>query len=459
MHQEATRDGCGRKQRYSINTKHRHGLSVFATSKRARHSRRVIATRSESAINHHQRSARNLTLVLLSYEFCLYQRTMHGDREEKRKMIIREIILTERKYVQRLELMQSYATAVSKSGLLSPHTLYLLFSNVKQILVFQRAFLSRMEAISNLPWLHQRWGRHFIEAEEDFVAAYEPWVSLQWTQNNLRDLASPPGPPVSNRVLQIRESLMAFDQLINPKTELPAFMIKPISRACKYPLLIECIIKTTSLDTYPHSVELQSGLDAAKRVADRLNFACRLSENVQTAEDLRRCVMDWQGHDVDSFGALLWDHERIVVTNFSDAEVVCRGFLFERIMLFCAPEAPVLAHYSRYRQTTPLVLKGHVLVANIMQTQPNPADSISLDVLWAVKHGLEVFTLRFKYECQMRWWETEIKKLIRDCAERRALERGHRRKSRRVSFISRDHRDGFESDDNLESLVEEPSLE
>ncbi|KAF7361388.1 hypothetical protein MSAN_01171700 [Mycena sanguinolenta] len=330
--------------------------------------------------------------------------------------------------------------------------------NVERLLVFQRAFLLRMEAINKLPWPQQRWGRLFIETEEDFVAAYEPWVSLQVAQNNLRDLASPPGPPVSNRILQVRKSLTTFDRLINFRTELPAFVSRPFSRACKYPLPLDSLIKTTSPDTHPHYTELQSGLDAARRVADRLNAVCRLSENVQIAEDLRTSVVDWQGHNVDSFGTLLYDDERLVVTNFSDAEMISRVFLFERIMLFCAiaPGAPILhqGQYHRFRPTTPLVLKGHVLVANVMQAQPNPGDPTSLDVLWAASDDLEVFTLRFKYEYQMRWWETEIKKLIRDCAERRAHGRDHRRKSRRVPFNNQDDRGAFDSDDDLASLAE-----
>ncbi|KAF7361387.1 Rho guanine nucleotide exchange factor scd1 [Mycena sanguinolenta] len=350
-----------------------------------------------------------------------------------------------------------------------PTPLYLLFSNVERLLVFQRAFLSRMEVINKFPWQQQRWGRLFIEAvhicfisfrfalsnvqlftnfcstqEEDFVAAYQSWVSLQVTQNNLRDLASPPGPPVSNRILQVRKSLTTFNRLINFRTELPAFVLWPISRSCKYPLLIE------------------SGLDAAKRVADRLNTACRLSENVQTAKDLRACVVDWQGHDVDSFSALLYDDERLVVINFNDAEIICRVFLFERIMLFLAtaPGASVLdyRHHSQYRRTTPLVLEGYVHVANIMQAQPNPADPTLFNVLWAARDNLEVFTLRFKYESQMRWWETEIKKLIRDCAERKAHERDHRRKSGQVPFNNQDDRGAFDSDDNFISLAEEASL-
>ncbi|KAJ6510530.1 Dbl homology domain-containing protein [Mycena sanguinolenta] len=391
------------------------------------------------------------------------------NHEELRSNITSELMETERKYVRDLELMQTYATAVTESGLLSARTLYLLFSNLSQLLAFQRTFLSRLEATNNLAWPEQQWGRDFIEAEEAFVAAYEPWFVNVAKTHTRRDVDLPPGhrhPPLSNRILQLQKNIAMFDGLIHFNLELPAFIWKPIGRAYQYMLLTDSLLKVTSPDTYPHYAELQRGSAAAKRVPERLQEACRPIENVRLAEDLRVCVVDWQGHDMDAFGALLQD-ATVVVTDSGTPEAIRHVFLFEQMLLFCASAPEAMGVGLRYggrwvrRLTAPLVLKRHIPVASIMQTrlaQPDPVsrdDSSPLDVWWEGDHGLEVFTLRFTSQDLMCGWETLLKKLIQECAERRAHERGLRLKSKRLS--SPRGRSGFDSgsDDNLECLVEE----
>ncbi|KAJ6515236.1 Dbl homology domain-containing protein [Mycena sanguinolenta] len=214
--------------------------------------------------------------------------------EAQRNNIIGELILTERKYVQDLELLQTYATAVSESALLSAHALHLLFSNLSQLLDFQRKFLSRLEVINLLPWQDQRWGRHFIEIEEEFATAYEPWT-INWSKNGLTNYGLPSAhrnPPVSNRILQLRDRLAVFDSMVDLTTEFPVFMVRPVSRAYKYPLLMDSLLKAAAPDTYPHYNELQRGLHSAKRVANSVETAHRLVENVQTIEELSVCVSD-----------------------------------------------------------------------------------------------------------------------------------------------------------------------
>lgn len=160
-------------------------------------------------------------------------------------IITRELMETERKYVQDLELMQvwirswcfplaeaalsssqKYAVAVSDSGLLPRHTIHLLFSNLTELLAFQRKFLLRLEATEKLPWQEQRWGQHFVEAvriyislsstyflfqfiiakEEDF-GVYEPYC-VNWSGNSLADLPTTNrNPPVSNRILHLQKSM------------------------------------------------------------------------------------------------------------------------------------------------------------------------------------------------------------------------------------------------------------
>jgi cell division control protein 24 len=100
----------------------------------------------------------------------------------KARQRAREIIETERKYVQDLEQMQvhiylpcpcrpsiliripqKYATALAQGNIIDQDTIHLLFPNLNKILNFQRKFLILFEQIAEVDWIDQHWGRPFIE--------------------------------------------------------------------------------------------------------------------------------------------------------------------------------------------------------------------------------------------------------------------------------------------------------
>ena len=101
--------------------------------------------------------------------------------EIERNNIIRELVETERKYVQDLEVMQvrsgrlprtdqssnldmqKYAQELSQSNTLDRDTIHLLFPNLNKLLNFQRRFLIRLEGTADMPWREQRWGILFTD--------------------------------------------------------------------------------------------------------------------------------------------------------------------------------------------------------------------------------------------------------------------------------------------------------
>ncbi|KAJ7133529.1 Dbl homology domain-containing protein [Mycena epipterygia] len=291
-------------------------------------------------------------------------------QEVHRNNIVRELIETERKYVRDLETMQKYATALSKSNFLDQDTFQILFPNINLLVDFQWKFLIRLEGSADLPWQDQRWGWHFLQSvntEEEF-RVYERYCA---NYINISD--------ISHLVLGNEQKFATFNHLIHFKAELPAFLAKPVSRVCKYPLLLDSLIKVSS-PSDQHYAELKSGSEAAKRVTDRICKVVRLVENEQTVKSLRTRVHDWRGHRVDDFGELLLDDVLVVTRSGIHREY--HVFLFERI---------ILCDYS-------------------------------LDVWWDGDDGddgLESFTLHCRYESQMRQWEAQLNRLISECVQRR----------------------------------------
>ncbi|KAJ7603061.1 Dbl homology domain-containing protein [Mycena polygramma] len=359
-----------------------------------------------------------------------------------RNIIIRELVDTEKKYVQDLETLHKYATALTESGLLPKPTIKLLFSNLPELLAFQRKFLRGLEETDKLPWKYQHWGRRFLEAEEEFGTVYAPY-NRNYYVNDLQDTRANNNPQVSNRVLQMKESLAEFNDLMNMNYELPAFLVRPVSRVCKYPLLIDSLLKTCSSDTSPRYAELKNASAAMHRVTQRCNEAARKVENEQTASVLRtRRVADWQGHRPDTFGTLLLDD--LVVLRQAGVDRECYAFLFEQIVLFCvdiqAGGPPAHPNVRGRRRATPLRLERHVLVCDVMQTEAAPKSApaqreYALDVWWSGERSLEVLKLLFQSEYARSGWEAQLRRLIRECVERRADERSLRRSNQNHSEV------------------------
>ncbi|CAK5281493.1 unnamed protein product [Mycena citricolor] len=374
-------------------------------------------------------------------------------QEAARNNVVRELVETERKYVQDLEVMQKYATALSQSNLIDQDTIHLLFPNLNKLLNFQRKFLIRFESNAELPWIDQRWGQLFVQAEEEF-SVYEPYCANYTNASEL--------------MLANEQNLSALNHLINIRGELPAFLIKPIQRVCKYPLLFNVtlsaarrsvtsadgfqeLIKATSPAAYPYFDELKEGSEAAKRIADKINEAQRRAENEQTVKNLQSRVDDWKGHHLENFGELLLDD--IFVVTKSDIDREYHVFLFEKIILCCkeaigappngkkvsksnsilkkAGAPPYALPGQSVKRNTPLLLKGRIFLGNVTQAVPVAARNSTvgiplqypLSVWWKGDDDLEFFTLRCRNEPQMRQWESAINRLIRESAQRRVSER------------------------------------
>jgi len=77
--------------------------------------------------------------------------------------IVRELVETERKYVQDLEVMQKYSQAATQMNALDRETIHLLFPGLKDLLNFQRKFLIKLESMAEQPWGDQSWGFPFTE--------------------------------------------------------------------------------------------------------------------------------------------------------------------------------------------------------------------------------------------------------------------------------------------------------
>lgn len=96
---------------------------------------------------------------------------------------IEELVNSERSYVQELEILERFSVEILNAELVSPETVYSIFSNLRQILDFQRKFLIKLETeyeqideVGQNAWTEGRWGRPFVDMEREF-AVYGPYCA------------------------------------------------------------------------------------------------------------------------------------------------------------------------------------------------------------------------------------------------------------------------------------------
>ncbi|KAJ1557863.1 hypothetical protein HK405_014984, partial [Cladochytrium tenue] len=206
-----------------------------------------------------------------------------------RARLVKELLETERGYVQALERLYEFQRAAVRESVLSLEAARSVFANLADLVDFQRRFAIQLEAtLVPLP-AEQRIGRLFLRNEDGF-AVYQTFCA-----NYQR---------AARVVAQESEALKRLAAIIDP-AQMLSFLIKPVQRVCKYPLLLQELIKLTDAEVYPYFEELKDGLEAIKRVTEKVNEEERIQDMEKLKMELFERVEDWKSHNYDDFGSLL----------------------------------------------------------------------------------------------------------------------------------------------------------
>ena len=185
-------------------------------------------------------------------------------------------------------------------------------------------------------------------------------------------------------------------------------------------LIRQELVKWTD-PSWPHYDELLEGLEAVKRITERVNETKRRADNDLAVAELSRRVDDWKGHDISTFGSLLLEDTFTVLKGDSEREYKVRRrstsatdgqvYLFQRIVLCCkeagAPPGgkkgsksnSILKKPAAMRRTT-LQLKGRIFIANITQAVPvQRGNTWFLEIIWRGDAQDESFSLKCVGPC------------------------------------------------------------
>ncbi|CAN6614309.1 hypothetical protein TRVA0_005S03906 [Trichomonascus vanleenenianus] len=322
--------------------------------------------------------------------------------KDKRDKVVQEILVTERKFVQDLEVLLNYQNELQQSGVLPVDTIHALFPNLSTLVDFQRRFLVGVEFNATLPPEEQRYGLLFENMEDGF----EVYKGYSLNQQNACDIA-----------MQEIPKLQAFSHLIEPSYELPAILIKPIQRICKYPLLLKELSKFTP-EEWPYYQELLDGLESAKRITNNVNESQRQVENEQVLRELQERLRDWRGHNLADFGELL--HEGVFPVVKTGFEREYHLYLFENIILCCkeANQSKKGMNLTKKKEKrdkhVSLVLKGRIYMAYITNVSVSKKDGYFLHISWGKDDASDTgfFDIRFRHEEALTQWEQTIRRMV-----------------------------------------------
>lgn len=242
---------------------------------------------------------------------------------DARSKIVKELVETERRYVQDLETLVKYRDDLIDSECLLSEDITMLFPHLNDIIEFQRRFLIGLECNATVPNKYQRIGSVFIHAGVEGFKIYENWSLLQTFAIDL----------INREASKMRN---ASNVIKDPYDLLNFFLIKPIQRLVKYPLLLSQLLKESD-QMWPNYNELHQAYLVSKEVALHINEAQRRSENIQVLNDLKERVVDWKGYNTKNIGDLLYFNTVTVKDLLTDGhtnekEVHC--YLFEKVIYF-----------------------------------------------------------------------------------------------------------------------------
>ncbi|XP_043277987.1 protein still life, isoform SIF type 1 isoform X3 [Venturia canescens] len=201
---------------------------------------------------------------------------------EKLKKVISELIETERTYVKNLNnLLENYLEPLKRETFLSNAEINALFGNIQEIITFQRQFLHSLDNIMeaavdfeeyDVPSQFQNVLFAIGSAFLHYVNHFKLYSSFCASHSKAQKVLHP---NEGNQALQ--EFLQARNPRQQHSSTLESYLIKPIQRILKYPLLLQQLKNLTDerSEEHQHLIEALKGME---KVAEHINEMQRIHE-------------------------------------------------------------------------------------------------------------------------------------------------------------------------------------
>ncbi|KAL9903951.1 guanine nucleotide exchange factor still life isoform 1-T1 [Glossina fuscipes fuscipes] len=326
------------------------------------------------------------------------------DAEKLRKVIL-ELVDTEKTYVKHLNnLLENYLEPLKRETFLSSAEINALFGNIHEIVTFQRQFLQNLEEALDLePDFHK-----FEHSSQFRNVLFAIGSAFLYYVNHFKLYSSfCASHSKAQKVLHPNEGNHALQEFLaarNPKQQhsctLESYLIKPIQRILKYPLLLQQLRNLTDsrADEHLHLCEALKGME---KVAEHINEMQRIHEEYGAIFDhlfrqhQKSCKqpIDLSPGDLLYYGGVEW-------LNISDFLGKIKKGLELHAMCFVFKSAVVFLCKERLRQKKKLmgvssknapneveIIRYQVLIpVTEVQVRASSAKDMDSHFLWELIH-------------------------------------------------------------------------
>uniref|UniRef100_A0A8C1JVH3 Phosphatidylinositol-3,4,5-trisphosphate-dependent Rac exchange factor 2 n=1 Tax=Cyprinus carpio TaxID=7962 RepID=A0A8C1JVH3_CYPCA len=251
-----------------------------------------------------------------------------------RVCVLNELLKTERDYVGTLEflspcfLSRVYNVAQLISQSFHAFAPQVLFSNLEEILSVHRDFLSMVEELLQPdPNPYHEVGRCFLHFRGRFQIYDEYCGNHEKAQRLLLEL---------NKIRTVRTLLlncMLLGGRKNTEVPLEVYLVAPIQRICKYPLLLRELLKRTP-KKHNDYLMVQESLQVMKAVCSSINEAKRQMEKLEVLEEWQSHIEGWEGSNItDSCTEMLMQGVLLKISAGNIQERIF--FLFDNLLVYC----------------------------------------------------------------------------------------------------------------------------
>ncbi|KAK7867226.1 hypothetical protein R5R35_008400 [Gryllus longicercus] len=247
---------------------------------------------------------------------------------EKRDYVIKELVETERNYVDVLTTVQKCFMR-PLNNLLREEDAKIIFSGMRELAEIHQRFLRHLhKAVA--PGSNERLSEVFLNWREKFLIYGDYCANLTKAQTLIQDVCA-------RNELVNQEVMRCQQEANNGKFKLRDILSVPMQRILKYHLLLDKLIS----ETQPNHEDYR-GLERAKEamvdVAQFINEVKRDSDMLQLMRDIQASISDWNisdNTDLKNYGRLLNDDE-LRIRAHDDQKVRMRYvFIFDQAMILC----------------------------------------------------------------------------------------------------------------------------
>ncbi|KAL6073123.1 RhoGEF domain containing protein [Balamuthia mandrillaris] len=204
--------------------------------------------------------------------------------ERLRNEVIKELVETESAYVDHLStIVEVFVEPIKEKNILTPPQVQVIFSNIALILTINTELLEKLRKVKKNKPSTQNIGEIFLSMA-DYLKMY-----TQYCSNQGRALAEIERLELENeRFKEFLEQCKSKPRC--QRQDIGSFIIKPIQRICKYPLLLKEIKQHTPKDHFDYE-NLEAAYNKVTEVVTDVNENKRRMESVQKLLEIQNTVL------------------------------------------------------------------------------------------------------------------------------------------------------------------------